>query len=186
MEALHAELASVARLLGTQAEGSLSTRDLNDILHLITLSSDLRARLEKPCSDLSQLAPYPHTSSSYEAHPASFSDPAPITIDPTTTIPHYPPSGPRDPHPSSSHEARHPSSSNPTPTLSVDRPTTVPPSALPGHPHHSHRNMAGPYPTPYTHVPGPQGQAGESKKPFWGPPFRLTRRMGCVKRTKAV
>ena len=48
MEALFAELGSVAHLLEAQAQGSLSARDLEDILHLITLSSEFRARLQQP------------------------------------------------------------------------------------------------------------------------------------------
>ena len=48
MEALYAELESVARLLAHQPPESRSSDDLNVIMHLIRASTDFRARLQHP------------------------------------------------------------------------------------------------------------------------------------------
>jgi len=155
IQALRAELASVFRLLEIQAEGSLSTRDMNDILRLITISSDLRVRLEKLCPNLAELAPDPHPLSSDEAYPPSFYNPAPIIADrpTTTTVHHYPPSGQRDLHPPSSDEAHLPSFYNPA-LIGVHCPTTTVP-----------------------HYPPPPASSHEAHSPFCYKPTPIS--VGC-------
>jgi len=63
MDALFVELESVARLLEQRAQGSLSARDQEDILHLITASSEFRARLELQQSPVQASIPGGHVSS---------------------------------------------------------------------------------------------------------------------------
>ena len=109
MEALFVEVGSIASLIEAQAQGSLSASDLEGILHLITLSSEFRVRLEQPPGQ----APSRDAQVLSPPQPPPFSTSLPGAFPPTTPSPRAPPhyyqhchnlACPRESHPQSLHD----------------------------------------------------------------------------------
>ena len=135
MDALYAELDSVTLLLETQARGSLSARDLDDITHLIKVSAAFRERLRRPSGQAGpgqwELTPIP--SSTLRSSPRE-----PIHTPTSSTYPHGTPCYPRDRH---------------SPLHARVRP------------HHFPEDMTVSPPTPVSFVPDPRGARHGSNHP---------------------
>jgi len=147
MDALFAELASVARL--AQAQRYLSARDLEDILHLITISSEFRARLEQPLAQapshngqelsLAQPPTIPDSPGAFPAHGA------PPYHQHRYTAPHE-----HEPHRRSLYDRVPTASANVTGCHG--HPPHIPPFASPEHTHCFRDDMGAPYPKPHAHA----------------------------------
>ena len=144
MEALFAELGSIACLLEAQADGSLSVRDLEEILHLITLSSEFRARLEQP----SAYAP------SLDRQVSSLAQPPTPSAFPGAFLPAGPPLYHQHCHtPPYEYEPHRRSLYNHAPTSSATEfhghLSHVPPLASPERTHRFRNDVGAPYPKPH-------------------------------------
>jgi len=167
MEALFAELGYVAHLLEEQAQGSLSARDLEDILHLIRISSEFRARLEQPLDQ----EPSPDGQVSSPAHRPTLSAPLPGAFHPQTPTSPLPPwyhqhcdtpVHPREPHRGSLHDHMPTSVS----TAYHGHPPHIPPFTPPERTHRSRNDVGTPYSKPRSRAAvrrNPRLDSGTSK-----------------------